>query len=68
MNQFSDFLNEPEDYSTSNNEYSNDSEQIDYITSSLESCLNDDDDCREKEKEMEMEFDFSSVTQNQVLI
>lgn len=68
MDQFSDFLNDPEDYSTSNDEFSNDSAQIDYITSSLESCLNGNDDCREKEKEMEMEFDFSSVTQNQVLI
>jgi len=62
MDQFSDFLNDPEDYSTSNDEFSNDSAQIDYITSSLESCLNGNDDCREKEKEMEMEFDFSSVT------
>ncbi|TKY65145.1 Ethylene-responsive transcription factor RAP2-11 [Spatholobus suberectus] len=61
MDQFTDFLNDPEDYSTSNNEFSNDSAQIDYITSSLESCLNEKDDC--KEKETEMEFDFSSVTQ-----
>ncbi|RDY00135.1 Ethylene-responsive transcription factor RAP2-11, partial [Mucuna pruriens] len=61
MNQFKDFLNDPEDYSTSNNEFSNDGAQIDHITSSLESCLNEKDDA--KEKEIEMEFDFSSVTQ-----
>jgi len=63
LDQFSDFLNDSEDYSTNNNEFSNDSAQIDCITSSLESCLNENDDCREKEKEMEMEFDFNSVTQ-----
>ncbi|CAJ1832501.1 unnamed protein product [Sphenostylis stenocarpa] len=63
LDQFSDFLNDPEDYSTSNNEFSNYSAQIDCITSCLESCLNENDDYREKEKEMEMEFDFKSVTQ-----
>jgi len=63
LDQFSDFLNDSEDYSTNNNEFSNDSAQIDCLTSSLESCLNENDDCREKEKEMEVEFDFNSVTQ-----
>nr|KYP64695.1 Ethylene-responsive transcription factor RAP2-11 [Cajanus cajan] len=61
MDQFTDLLNDPEDYSTSNNEFSNDSAQaqIDHITSNLESCLNEKENCRIKE----MEFDFSSVTQ-----
>ncbi|XP_027925885.1 ethylene-responsive transcription factor ERN1-like [Vigna unguiculata] len=63
LDQFSDLLNDSEDYSTNNNEFGNDSAQIDCITSSLESCLNENDDCREKEKETEMEFDFNSVTQ-----
>ncbi|KAG2404055.1 hypothetical protein LR48_Vigan03g020800 [Vigna angularis] len=63
LDQFSDFLNDPEDYSTNNNEFSNDSAQTDCITNSLESCLNENDDCREIEKEMVMEFDFNSVTQ-----
>jgi len=41
IDQFTDFLNDPEDYSTSNNDFINNSAQIDYITSSFESCLTD---------------------------
>ncbi|XP_027353458.1 ethylene-responsive transcription factor ERN2-like [Abrus precatorius] len=61
MDQFTDFLNDPEDYGTSNNEFSDNSAQIDYITNSFESCLAGKDDCREKE--MGMECNFSSVAQ-----
>ncbi|QCD92643.1 ethylene-responsive transcription factor ERN1-like [Vigna unguiculata] len=43
IDQFTDFLNDPdEDYSTSNNEFINNSAQIEYITSSFESCLTED--------------------------
>ncbi|KAK7340581.1 hypothetical protein VNO77_21288 [Canavalia gladiata] len=61
MDQFTDFLNDPEDYDRSNNEVSNSSAHIDYITSSFESCLTEKDDC--KEKEMVMECNLNSVTQ-----
>ncbi|XP_047147638.1 ethylene-responsive transcription factor ERN1-like [Vigna umbellata] len=42
IDQFTDFLNDPEDYSTSSNDFINNSAQIDYITSSFESCLSED--------------------------
>ncbi|WVZ13380.1 hypothetical protein V8G54_010946 [Vigna mungo] len=42
IDQFTDFLNDPEDYSTSSNDFINNSAQIDYITSSFESCLTED--------------------------
>ncbi|XP_061365997.1 ethylene-responsive transcription factor ERN2-like [Gastrolobium bilobum] len=61
IDHFTDFLNDHEDYSTSNNEFSNNSAQIDYITSSFESCLTEKDGCREKE--MDLECNFSSVKQ-----
>ena len=62
LDQFIDFLNDPEDYSTSNNEFSNNSEQFDYITSSFESCLTEKEDGREKEMDLD-QCNFSSVTQ-----
>ncbi|KAK7295410.1 hypothetical protein RJT34_18317 [Clitoria ternatea] len=62
MDQFTDFLNDPEDYSTSNNHFSNDSVQIDHITSSFESCLTENHECRDKEMDMECNF-LSNVTQ-----
>ncbi|KAK4279400.1 hypothetical protein QN277_011187 [Acacia crassicarpa] len=46
MDQFTDFLNDPEDYITS----SNNSEQIDYITRSFESCLTENNECKEREE------------------
>nr|KYP60404.1 Ethylene-responsive transcription factor RAP2-11 [Cajanus cajan] len=55
IDQFTDFLNDPEDYSTSNNDYINNSAQIDYITSSFESCLT------EKDVETEMDVQYKSI-------
>ncbi|KAL9323479.1 hypothetical protein ACSQ67_008336 [Phaseolus vulgaris] len=43
IDQFTDFLNDPEDYSASNNDFINNTAQIDYITSSFESCLTEKD-------------------------
>ncbi|KAI4352534.1 hypothetical protein L6164_006774 [Bauhinia variegata] len=62
IDQFTDFLNDPEDYSTSNNEFINNSARIDYITSSFESCLTGNDDCRERE-EVGLENSCSNVTE-----
>ncbi|KAL2335479.1 hypothetical protein Fmac_016692 [Flemingia macrophylla] len=55
IDQFTDFLNDPEDYSTSNNDYINNSAQIDYITSSFESCLT------EKDVETEMNVPYKTI-------
>ncbi|KAK7316327.1 hypothetical protein VNO77_35280 [Canavalia gladiata] len=53
IDQFTDFLNDPEDYTTSNNDFINNNAQIDYITSSFESCLTEKDDFRGTEMDME---------------
>ncbi|XP_027358840.1 ethylene-responsive transcription factor ERN1-like [Abrus precatorius] len=60
IDQFADFLNDPEDYNTSNNDFINNTAQIDYITSSFESCLTEKDD--NKETEMGMECKSTNVT------
>ncbi|KAK7271810.1 hypothetical protein RJT34_28018 [Clitoria ternatea] len=60
IDQFTDFLNDPEDYSTSNNDFINNSTQIDHITSSFESCLTEKDGC--KGTEIDMECKSSNVT------
>ncbi|RDX78702.1 Ethylene-responsive transcription factor RAP2-11, partial [Mucuna pruriens] len=60
IDQFTDFLNDPEDYSTSNSDLINNHAQIDYITSSFESCLNEKDDCRGTE--MDVQYKSSNVT------
>ncbi|CAJ1947045.1 unnamed protein product [Sphenostylis stenocarpa] len=59
IDQFTDFLNDPEDYSTGNNEFINNSAQIDYITSSFESCLTEKD---EEGIEMDVQYKTSIVT------
>ncbi|KAI4346627.1 hypothetical protein L6164_007508 [Bauhinia variegata] len=59
VDQFADFLNDPEDYSTSNSDFISSSAQIDYITSSFESCLTEKDDCRE----MGLEYNYSNLTE-----
>jgi len=61
IDQFTDFLNDHEDYSTSNNELINDAAQFDYISSSFESCLTENNGC--KEDEMNMESKSNNVTQ-----
>lgn len=62
IDQFTDLLNDPEDYGTSNSDFINNSAQIDYIRSSFESCLTEkDDDC--KGTEIDMEYKSSNVTQ-----
>jgi len=61
IDQFTDFLNDHEDYSTSNNELVNDTAQFDYISSSFESCLTENNGC--KEDEMNMESKSNNVTQ-----
>ncbi|TKY50225.1 Ethylene-responsive transcription factor RAP2-11 [Spatholobus suberectus] len=60
IDQFTDFLNDPEDYSTSNNDFINNSAQIDYIASSFESCLTEKDDCMGTE--MDVQYKSSNVT------
>ncbi|AES74774.2 putative transcription factor AP2-EREBP family [Medicago truncatula] len=61
IDQFTDFLNDHEDYSTSNNELINDTAQFDYISSSFESCLTENNGC--KEDEMNMESKSNNVTE-----
>ncbi|CAK8533468.1 unnamed protein product [Lathyrus sativus] len=46
IDQFTDFLNDHEDYSASNNEFINDAAQFDYISSSFESCLTENNVCK----------------------
>ncbi|KAK7381277.1 hypothetical protein VNO78_33848 [Psophocarpus tetragonolobus] len=58
IDQFTDFLNDPEDYITSNNDFINNSAQIDYITSSFESCLTEKDGV----SEMDMQYKSINVT------
>ncbi|KAK7266462.1 hypothetical protein RIF29_19106 [Crotalaria pallida] len=60
IDQFTDFLNDPEDYSTSNNDFINNTSQIDHITSSFESCLTEKHDDDFKGTEMDREYKFSS--------
>lgn len=60
IDQFTDFLIDPEDYSTSNNDFINNTAQIDYITSSFESCLTEKyDNC--KVTEIDMEYKSSNI-------
>ncbi|KAJ7971016.1 Ethylene-responsive transcription factor [Quillaja saponaria] len=59
-NQFTDFLNDTEDYSPSNNAFTNNSEEIDYMTSSFESCLTEKDDFGEREMASDNNFSTSA--------
>ncbi|KAJ7974367.1 Ethylene-responsive transcription factor [Quillaja saponaria] len=58
-NQFSDFLNDPEDYSSSNNDFPNNSAEIEYMTRNFESCLTEKDDFGERE--MASDNNFSNL-------
>lgn len=58
IDHFTDFLNDPEDYTTSNNEFINNTAQFDYIASSFESCLTEKDGF--KGTEMEIEYNKSN--------
>ena len=60
IDQFTDFLNDPEDYSTSNNDFINNTAQIDYITSSFESCLTKKDGGTKMD--MQLQYKSSNVT------
>jgi EREBP-like factor len=62
IDQFTDFLNDHVDYTTINNEIINDTAQFDYISSSFESCLTENNVCN-KEDEMNMESKSNNVTQ-----
>jgi EREBP-like factor len=62
IDQFTDFLNDHVDYTTINNEIINDTAQFDYISSSFESCLTENNGCN-KEDEMNMESKSNNVTQ-----
>ncbi|CAJ2665718.1 unnamed protein product [Trifolium pratense] len=62
IDQFTDFLNDHVDYTTINNEIINDTAQLDYISSSFESCLTENNGCN-KEDEMNMESKSNNVTQ-----
>ncbi|WJX65653.1 hypothetical protein P8452_50289 [Trifolium repens] len=62
IDQFTDFLNDHVDYTTINNEIINDTTQFDYISSSFESCLTENNGCN-KEDEMNMESKSNNVTQ-----
>ncbi|XP_054805879.1 ethylene-responsive transcription factor ERN1-like [Prosopis cineraria] len=44
MDQFTDFLNDPDDYTTT----SNNNEQFDFLTRSFESCLTENDERKER--------------------
>ncbi|XP_061358094.1 ethylene-responsive transcription factor ERN1-like [Gastrolobium bilobum] len=61
IDQFTDFLNDPEDYCTGNNDFINNSAEIDHITSSFESCLTEKEEF--KVTEMDMECKSFNVTQ-----
>ncbi|KAK2365905.1 hypothetical protein P8452_54651 [Trifolium repens] len=63
IDQFTDFLNDHVDYTTINNEIINDTAQFDYISSSFESCLTENNGCNNKEDEMNMESKSNNVTQ-----
>jgi EREBP-like factor len=62
IDQFTDFLNDHVDYTTINNEIINDTAQFDYISSSFESCLTENNGCN-KEDEMNIESKSNNVTQ-----
>ncbi|XP_054809025.1 ethylene-responsive transcription factor ERN1-like [Prosopis cineraria] len=62
IDQLTDFLNDPEDYSAGNNDFSqftNHSAQVDFFTGSLESCLTETDEFRGRE--MGLENDVSNI-------
>ncbi|XP_045811358.1 ethylene-responsive transcription factor ERN2-like [Trifolium pratense] len=62
IDQFTDFLNDHVDYTTINNDIINDTAQLDYISSSFESCLTENNGCN-KEDEMNVESKSNNVTQ-----
>ncbi|GAU37487.1 hypothetical protein TSUD_275390 [Trifolium subterraneum] len=62
IDQFTDFLNDHVDYTTINNEIINDTAQFDYISSSFESCLTENNGFN-KEDDMNMESKSNNVTQ-----
>ncbi|XP_028780518.1 ethylene-responsive transcription factor ERN2-like [Neltuma alba] len=58
VDQLTDFLNDPEDYIAGNNGFNlftDHSTQVDSFTNSLESCLTETDECREREMGLENE-------------
>ncbi|XVF14322.1 hypothetical protein REPUB_Repub09cG0049200 [Reevesia pubescens] len=61
--QFPDFLNDPEDYSMSNDNFNNKNANAgDYLTISLESCLTENDDSARRE--LDSNFTFSDAAQS----
>ncbi|XVE68192.1 hypothetical protein DITRI_Ditri09bG0048900 [Diplodiscus trichospermus] len=61
--QFPNFLNDPEDYSMSNNNISNiTANAADYLTTSLESCLTDTEDSARRE--LDSNFSFIDAAQS----
>ncbi|XP_058727412.1 ethylene-responsive transcription factor ERN2-like [Vicia villosa] len=63
IDQFTDFLNDHEDYSASNHEFVNNTAQFDYISSSFESCLTENNICKGNEANIEYKSKSNNVTQ-----
>ncbi|XP_050908285.1 ethylene-responsive transcription factor ERN2-like [Lathyrus oleraceus] len=61
IDQFTDFLNDHEDYSASNNDFINDAAQFDYISSSFESCLTESNVCKGNEN---INIEYKSTSNN----
>lgn len=61
IDQFTDFLNDHEDYSASNNDFINDAAQFDYISSSFESCLTENNICKGNEN---INIEYKSTSNN----
>ncbi|KAF2313587.1 hypothetical protein GH714_012288 [Hevea brasiliensis] len=61
--QFSDFLNDPEDYTTCNDNIdSTSSSALDYMTTSLESCLTEKEDSGGRE--MDFDYNWSNISES----
>ncbi|KAL6136539.1 hypothetical protein ACLB2K_061834 [Fragaria x ananassa] len=63
-NQYTDFLNDPEDYITSNNEYIPEisASSIDYMTSSFESCLTEKEEYSTA-READQQMDYGNLSE-----
>ncbi|KAL5079252.1 hypothetical protein RYX36_007673 [Vicia faba] len=63
IDQFTDFLNDHEDYSASNHEFIDNTAQLDYISSSFESCLTENNICKGNEN-MNINIEYDSKSNN----